>query len=202
MQNLINDIVIAVGGGSFVAIAMLTIFKKAFLKIFEASIESTFEKNLEKYRHRLSRSTSAYEILLEREMRFYEMIDPVYAELIPLEHDLLYYLKSHPEVDCEVLCTAFKECCERYTYQIKNLKNQTLVHQSYIPKDVFSATLSVVTQMQADLVYWTEMAKLLFSNQHDEIDYERGDEIVKVLLMKIAVSEMAVKERLKELAEL
>lgn len=50
-------------------------------------------KKIEKFKNKLKRSTKAYEILLDREMRFYEKLDPITAELVSLEHDLLYYLK-------------------------------------------------------------------------------------------------------------
>ena len=72
MPEWIKDLLVAIGGGSVVLIGILTIFKNLFLKLFETSIEASFEKSLEKYRNQLSRSTRAYEILLEREMWFYE----------------------------------------------------------------------------------------------------------------------------------
>ena len=57
----------------------------------------------------MDRTTRAYEILLDREMRFYEKLEPITAELVPLEHNLLYYLKYDEDADRERQCEAFKE---------------------------------------------------------------------------------------------
>lgn len=62
MPEWLKDLLVAVGGGSVVLVGILTIFKNLFLKLFETGIEASFEKNLEKYKNRLSRSTKAYEI--------------------------------------------------------------------------------------------------------------------------------------------
>ena len=67
MPEWLIDLIVAIGGGTVVLVGILTIFKNLFIKLFETGIESSFEKNLEKYRNKLSRSTKAYEILLEKE---------------------------------------------------------------------------------------------------------------------------------------
>ena len=48
MQEVLKELIAAVGGGAVVLVGVLTIFKKLFLKLFETGIESTFEKELEK----------------------------------------------------------------------------------------------------------------------------------------------------------
>lgn len=104
------------------------------VKLFETGIESSFEKNLEKFKNNL-----------DREMRFYEKLEPITAELIPLEHDLLYYLKYDKDADREKQCEAFRKHFKRYSELIKDLKNENLIHQSYILQEVFNAFTSVVT---------------------------------------------------------
>lgn len=202
MPEWLKDLIVAVGGGTVVLVGVFTIFKNLLIKLFEAGIESSFEKNLEKYRNKLSRSTKAYEILLDREMRFYEKIEPIFAELVPLEHDLLYYLKRDEAVNRKDGCEAFRKHFNRYTELIKTLKNETLIHQSYIPGSVFSVSTAVVVQMQEDIPYWFEMCKLLFAGEYEKIDYKKGEEIVDVLLMSLATAEMSVKLRLEELSKL
>ena len=202
MPEWLKDLIVAVGGGTVVLVGVLTIFKNLLIKLFETGIESSFEKNLDKYRNKLSRSTKAYEILLDREMRFYERIEPIFAELIPLEHDLLYYLKKDETVDRKDSCETFRKHLGRYAELIITLKNETLIHQSYIPEQVFLAAIAVVTQMQEDMPYWFEMGKLLFDGEYEKIDYEKGEEIVSVLLMSLAAAEMSVKLRLEELSKL
>ena len=200
MPEWIKDLLVAIGGGSVVLIGILTIFKNLFLKLFETSIEASFEKSLEKYRNQLSRSTRAYELLLEREMRFYERIEPVFAELVPLVHDLLYYMTRDEDVEREIECEAFRTNFGRYTCLIKELKNETLIHQSYIPQSVFRTSVAVVKQMQDDLNYWYDMAKLLFEGDYENIDYDNGEKAVDRLLLRLSAAEIDIKKRLEELS--
>ena len=202
MPEWLKDLIVAVGGGTVVLVGILTIFKNLFLKLFETGVESSFEKSLEKYRNKLSRSTKAFEILLDREMRFYERMEPIYAELIPLEQDLLYYTQRDEEVDRETECEAFRTSFSRYMELIKNLKNETLVHQSYIPQTIFVTSTAVVGQMQKDLPFWLEMAKLLFAGEYEKIDYEKGQQAVDAVLMYITKAQLEIKKRLEELSKL
>ena len=130
-------------------------------------------------------------------MRFYERIEPITAELVPLSHDLLFYLKHSEEREREKECEAFREHFERYCELIKDLKNENLIHQSYIPIEVFTAFSAVVKQMQDDANYWFDMAKLLFAGEYDKIDYDKGKAAVDMLLMHLAAAEIEVKKRLK-----
>lgn len=109
----------------------------------------------------------------------------------------MYYLKKDETIDRKDGCEAFRKHFGRYTELIK-----TLIHQSYIPGQVFSASSSVVAQMQEDVSYWFEMCKLLFAGEYEKIDYKKGEEIVDVLLMNLAAAEMSVKIRLEELSKL
>ena len=52
MPDWLSDLVLAVGGGSVVLIGILTVFKKLFIKFFETGIESSFEKNIEKFKNK------------------------------------------------------------------------------------------------------------------------------------------------------
>lgn len=180
----------------------MTIFKKLFLKLFETGIESSFEKELEKYRNKLSRADRSFEILLEREMHYYEKIEPIFAEVVPLEHDLFECLKTDEEHEREVKCEAFKEYFGKYTELTRTLKNEVLLHQAYIPKTVFIESTAVVVQMQDDSDYWFDMAKCLFAGEYGKIDYKKGEKTVEMLLVKLAKMETSIKNRLKELCDL
>ena len=131
MFEWVKEFIIALGGGTAALILVLTVFKGLFVKFFESGIETSFAKNLERFKNKLERSTRAYEILLDREMRFYENIEPVVAQLIPLEHDLLYYLKHHEGVEREKECGAFRESFKQYGELVKTLKDESLIHQTY-----------------------------------------------------------------------
>lgn len=200
MPEWLENLLTAIGGGTVVLVGVLTIFKGLLVKLFETGIESSFEKNLEKFKNHLERSTRAYEILLDREMRFYEKLEPITAELIPLEHDLLYYLKYEEDADREKQCEAFRKHFKRYCELIKDLKNENLIHQSYIPQEVFDAFTSVVKQMQDDMPLWFDMAKFLFAGEYDKIDYEKCKTTIDTLLMQLAFAETMVRKRLKQLS--
>ncbi len=200
MPEWLESLLVAIGGGTVVLVGVLTIFKGLLVKLFETGIEASFEKNLEKFKNHLDRSTRAYEILLDREMRFYEKLEPITAELVPLEHDLLYYLKYDEDADRERQCEAFREHFKRYCELIKDLKNENLIHQSYIPQEVFKAFTSVVKQMQDDMPLWFDMAKFLFAGEYDKIDYGKCETTIDTLLMQLAFAETMVRKRLKQLS--
>ncbi len=80
------------------------------------------------------------------------------------------------------------------------MKNESLVHQSYIPKAVFGAFADLIGGMQGHLNYWAEMAKLLFAGEYEKIDYKKGEEDVEAILMLLAFAQLKVQERLQELS--
>lgn len=200
MPEWLESLLVSIGGGTVVLVGVLTIFKGLLVKLFEVGIESSFEKNLEKYKNNLDRSTRAYEILLNREMRFYEKLEPITAELIPLEHDLLYYLKYDENADRERQGEAFREHFKRYCELARDLKNENLIHQSYIPQEIFNAFTYVVKQMQDDMPLWLDMAKLLFAGEYSKIDYEKCETTIDTLLMQFAFAGTMVRKRLKDLS--
>ena len=202
MPEWLKSLLTAVGGGTVVLVGILTIFKNLFLKLFETGIESSFEKSLEKYRNKLSRSTKAFEILLDREMRFYERMEPLYAELIPLQQDLIYYARRDEELDHAVECEEFRTHFKRYAELIKEIKNEVLVHQVYIPQNIFSASTVVVGQMQSDLQFWLDVGKAQFNGKYDTIDYKKGQEMIDTVLAHIVEAQLAIKNRLEELSKL
>lgn len=199
MPEWLKGVLTAVGGGTVVLVGILTIFKGLLVKLFESGIESSFEKSFAKFKNKLERSTRAYEILLDREMRFYEKLEPINAELVPLEHDLRYFLEYHEGIEREIECKDFRDHFGRYIILIKNLKNEILIHQPYLPQDVVVAYSNVVNRMQDDTPWWAAMAKLLFAGEYNKIDYKKGDEIVDGLLMQLSVAETLVRKRLLKL---
>ena len=126
MSEWLQSLLAAVGGGTVVLVGIFTIFKGVLLKLFETGIESSFQTSFEKFKNNLERSTKAYEILLAREMRFYEKLEPITSELIPLEHDLLYYLKYDKRLDKKAQREDFRENFNRYCELTKELKNEIL----------------------------------------------------------------------------
>ena len=60
MYQWLKELLIAISGGSIVLVGMLTILKGLFVKFFTNVIDSSFEKSLEKYRNKISRSNISY----------------------------------------------------------------------------------------------------------------------------------------------
>lgn len=200
MLEWLKNLLAAVGGGTVVMVGILTIFKGLIVKMFETGIESSFEKNIEKFKNKIERSTRAYEILLDREMRFYEKLETITAELVPLAHDLRYYLEHNEDVERKTECEEYRGHFKRYCEMVIILKNENLVHQSYTPEEIFNAYTAVVKQMQDDIPWWSDMAKLLFAGEYDKIDYKKCEEKVEMLLMSLAFAETMVRKRLKRLS--
>lgn len=199
MPEWLQELFVALGGGTIVFVGIFTIFKRIFIKFAEAVIESTFEKSLEKYKNKSERSVCAYELLLDREMRFYERIEPIIAELIPLEYDLLYCLEYDEHIECQDKCELFRKSFRRYCELSKELKNENLIHHTYVPQGVFDAFSNVVKTMQEDAQYWFNIAQLLFEGKYDKIDYNKAQNNVDALLSHVAVAERTVKKRLQQL---
>lgn len=200
MPEWLGDLISAIGGGIVVLVGILTIFKSLIIKFFETGIESSFEKKFEKFKNKLERSTKAYEIILDREMRFYKELEPIIAELIPIEHDLLYYLRYNEESNREKQSDAFKTNFKRYCQLVIELKKSTLIHHSYIPQDIFNAFTSVVKQMQDSMPLWRDMTKLLSVGEYSKIDYIKCEIVIDDFLKRLSFAETMVVKRLKELS--
>ena len=201
MPKWLYDVLISIGGSSITIIGTLAIFKTLLFSFFEKEIDSCLDKNFEKYKNKIKRSTMAYEILLEHEMRFYDRLDLIFAELIPLLQDLFYYMKKVDKNEHETKCEQFRKNLNSYAEIAKKLKGEILIHQSYIPKPIYLNAVLIVNKMQNDIYYWAEMMKCFFKSEYEKIDYEKGKATVDALLLHIADCNLKVKKRLKELSK-
>lgn len=199
MPEWIKDFLLAVGGGSVVLVGILTVFKSIFIKLVDTGLETSFGKSLEKYKNKLIRTTKAYEILLEREMRFYEKIEPVFANLIIIAQDLLYYSNKAKE-EKENYSEHFTQSFTHYMEEVITLKNESLIHQTYIPEIIFLATTDLVKVIQGQLPYWKDMCKLMQEGKYDMIDDDKGEEYLDSVLKQMAKTEIEIRKRLKELS--
>ena len=85
---------------------------------------------------------------------------------------------------------------------IIEIKNLDLVHQAYIPSDIFSAGTSVIMSMQDNVEHWQQVGLILFEQADGKIDIEKSEKIKDEILMNIACVETLIKKRLKELSEI
>ena len=199
MSEWMRELLAAFGGGAVVLIVILLVFKVFICKYIESGVEATFEKSLEKFKNNINRSNRAFEMLLKKEMDFYEQIDPLIAELIPLEHDLLYYIEKDVDDKCEEKYESFKKSFKRYGEIAKDLKNKTLISHVYIPGEIFTAFSNVVIKMQDDLPHWYSNAQYFFRCEYEKIDYDNIKSMMEDFFKCLAFAEMKVKTRLKQM---
>lgn len=202
MPEWLKNLIISIGGGTVVLVGVLTIFKTLFIKLFETGIEKSFEKNLEKYRNKLSRTTKAYEILLDKEIAFYEKLDPLIAELVPLIQDLPHYLTESNYLERKEQKEKYKKTFLRYIEIAKEIKSIVLTYQAYITQDIFVKVSTIVADMQVELEFWMDEAELLFKENYDDIDYTAAKVKADRLLKCMSSAELEIKKRLKELSEI
>ena len=192
MKEILKPLLAVLSGGVIVYIC-----KIGLEKLVENAVKSSFEKSIEIFKNNLYRATKAYEILLGREMRFYEKVDVLIAELVPLEQDLLFYLKKD---SADNRWNEFRSNFLRYCELTKDLKNETLIHQLYIPEEIVKAFRELVKQMQEDAQFWSEAGMLLYNGEDDKIDYQACEEKVDQILWKVAISQSKTYSRLKDLS--
>ena len=200
MPEWLDSLIAAVGGGTVVLVGVLTIFKGLLIKLFETGIESSFEKNLEKFKNNLDRATKAYEVLLDREMRFYDHIDPIIAQLILVLRDLEDSSRYDPASNREEQYNAFRKYFLQYCELLKQLKNEALLHQAYLPTDMFTAITGVVKLMQDGLPYWRDIAIALSNGEYDKIDSEKNEQLGDELRAQISRVEASIQKRLHQLS--
>ena len=200
MPRWLESLTAAIGGSAVSLVVILTVFKGLFVKLFETGIETSFEKKFEKFRNNLYRATRAYEILLDREMRYYERLDIIIAELVPLEHDLLYYLKYDENVDLDKKWNEFREHFMRYCKLTIELKNETLIHGLYVPDEITYEFSNLVKQMQNDIQLWGRMGRFANDGEYDEIDYHECEKVKEMFFLRLAVGQIKVRKRLRKLS--
>lgn len=200
-MEILEKLLIAMGGGATAIIAFLTIFKSMFFKVFDKAINTTFDKNFEKYRNKLSRRTTAYEILLKKEFDFYERLDIYLATLVPLVQDLVYYMKCDETYDQSKQYENYRKELITYLEIIPKFKNDCILYQSYIPEDLWIEVTSLISEMQKELKFWGETAKSLFSLEEQDININKAEEISFSILNQISKLEFSVKNRLIKLSE-
>jgi len=201
MLEWLKDLLVAIGGGTVVLIGILTIFKNLFIKLFETGIEASFEKNIEKYRNRLSRSTKAYEVLLEKEFDYYATLDPHLATLVPLVQDLVYYSDMEKEMELNYRKSCYKDKILEFLKMIPKIKNDVVLFQPYIPMQVFEVVSALLGAMQSNVSFFRDLGLAIFEENEEKINIEKAKEISDTILLHVALVETKIKMRLEELSE-
>lgn len=155
-------------GASVVVVMSIPLFVKRAVETYaEKVVGNVFEKRIEKYKAELSRATMAREVMLEREMAFYDIIDEQIAELVPLIQDVRDDLTERPFT---------KEKRDRFV-RIPELsiemKDVSLRYEAYVPTDVWAAFNQLVVELQSQCDQWLDFAKKISSE--NEVDVEGKD---------------------------
>lgn len=75
--EILKNILTAIGGSVTVATIIFTLLRNIAEKYIGSLIENSANKELEKAKSKLSRSMSAYELLLNKEFEYYQNIDKI-----------------------------------------------------------------------------------------------------------------------------
>lgn len=200
MPEWVKELLISIGGGATVTIALLTILKSIVSKIVDKAIDTSFEKSTIKLTNKLERTTKAYEILLRKEFDYYEKVDPYMATLVPLVQDLEYWATKAKEGNTDNAKEKYREHLLEYLKMIPEIKNDSVLFQPYVPADIFEAVGLLLNNMQSELQYLGFVGKVLYEKTDGEIDANKLKEIGDNVLFSIALIETRVKNRLTELS--
>lgn len=199
-MEILKEFLIATGGGAAALVVALTVFREMFLKAYVKAIDMFFDKAIEKYRNKLNRSTTAYELLLNKELKCYSKLDVYIAKLVPLVQDLTYYANdnSHGERQPE----EFRECLLSFIKIVPEIKNLNVLYQPYIPSEVFTSVAALISSMQSGFDFWKDTAEILFSKDSDIVDISKAKDISDTVLFCICKVEQNIKERLTQLSNI
>lgn len=202
MQNLTKEIFIQLGGTVSIIIACLIFFKNMLNKYIETIIESSAQKSIEKIKNQFSKTLSAYDLLLKKEFEYYESIDCILADLIVDIQDFKSNIINEFDFSMENRLNIVSETSSKILKSIISIKRNTLMYQSYIPKNIMHNSSLVVIKLQENINLITDNFKLLQDSKEDEINIEQIKSFSDDILLLIANLETSISIHLRELANI
>lgn len=187
------------GGVTVVALATIGFCKKIIEKYIHTQIEKTANKELEIAKSKLSRSMSAYEILLKKEFEYYQEIDKIYADLVVNIQDIRFYSNETISIDNNNRWERIKECSLIVLNYIMKLKSLNLIYQVYVPMEISKITGEVVIELQNNTILIKSTLASVFNDMKCESD--RIDEFVNKVLLSVAMSNSFIRKRVEELSK-
>ena len=200
MPEWIKELLVAMGGGATVVIAIFVFLKSIVVKIVDKAIDTSFEKSTIKFSNKLERTTKAYEILLRKEFDYYEKIDPYMATLVPLVQDLVFWTEKFQNKDSENVKEQYREHLLKYLKIVPELKNDNIMFQPYVPENIDEAVSKLLENMQSDIEYLTIVGEVMYGKNTGDIDLSKMNEISDNVLISVALVETLIKKRLTELS--
>ncbi|MCB6343674.1 hypothetical protein [Enterocloster lavalensis] len=198
-MEFVESLLEIVGGVTVVVTATLVFCKSVIEKVIHTQIEKSANKELEIAKSNLSRSMSAYEILLKKEIDYYQSIDRIYAELVVDVHDFKFYSIESPDIDSKVKKEQIRNISLRALQSIKDLKSLNLIYQIYVPIDIFSITGNVIKCLQDNCELISETASKVFEQK--ECDENKINKFTEDILLAVATANAFIKNRLNQLSQ-
>ncbi len=128
-------------------------------RIVEKTIDNIFSEELSKksqyYISTLNRRTVAYEILLKKELEYYESISDFVSELIVVIQDVLWnYEQFSKQKDNEIKEKYKKQAIKIYLKILKSIpvtKKDNLIFQNYSSQIVFKKHSEIICYLQKNI---------------------------------------------------
>lgn len=181
-------------GGLLVFVPLL--IKDAVDAYANKTVTSVFDKRLERYKAKLSRSAMAKHILFEREMAFYDKVDMQIAELIPLIQDVRDSLIERPFTEDK------KKYILRFLKLVPEMKDTSLRYQAYLDPEIWGSFNNLVIELQSQEEKWFELARNASTEKgHSENGEDDAVCMCDDILMRVALFRTKQVSYLKSIAE-
>ena len=197
MNNWIENIVNWFGN-AVVLIVLMPFFKGILKHFFETIIKSVYEKNLEQFKDNLYRSTRAYELLLDREMKFYDEVHEDMVELARLQYELRASLDRGSKLNNSN--DEFIQQYKKYTELFISLKNKVLVNRLYIPKEIIESFLEFIRQIEINHKFWFEIAEIILNDRYDSINKADCEKMINSFIFSLEKTQEKIFNHLKKIS--
>lgn len=197
MNNWIENIVNWFGN-AVVLIVLMPFFKGILKNFFETIIKSVYEKNLEQFKDNLYRSTRAYELLLDREMKFYDEVHEDMVELARLQYELRASLDRGSKLNNSN--DEFIQQYKKYTELFISLKNKVLVYRLYIPEEIIESFLDFIRQIEINHKFWFEMAEIILKDRYDSINKTECEKMINTFIVSLEKTQEKIFKHLKKIS--
>lgn len=197
MNNWIENIVNWFGN-AVVLIVLMPFFKGILKNFFETIIKSVYEKNLEQFKDNLYRSTRAYELLLDREMKFYDEVHEDMVELARLQYELRASLDRGSKLNNSN--DEFIQQYKKYTELFISLKNKVLVNRLYIPKEIIESFLEFIRQIEINHKFWFEIAEIILNDRYDSINKADCEKMINSFIFSLEKTQEKIFNHLKKIS--
>lgn len=193
IENIVNWF-----GNAVVLIVLMPFFKGILKHFFETIIKSVYEKNLEQFKDNLYRSTRAYELLLDREMKFYDEIHEDMVELARLQYELRVSLDRDSKLNTSI--DEFIQQYKKYTELFISIKNKVLVNRLYIPKEIIESFLEFIRQIEINHKFWFEIVGIILNDRYDSINKADCEKMINSFIFSLEKTQEKIFNHLKKIS--